>query len=147
MRATATYDAASSPDEVAAYLANPRNLVMANHQGPVVDQSEPPTRSGSWFVFAFDQIRVRVEYKTFEPPTLIAISVTYSGLGSAGLHGTDVYRLGPIPGGSGTRVTLDTDRSGGWVPDAISRLMWRWSIKPLKRRMDAAIAGGKAPRR
>lgn len=90
MRTSATYDVASSPDEVAAYLANPRNLLIANHKGPVVDQSEPPTRTGSWYVLAFDQIRVRIEYTTFEPPALIAISVGYSGRGSAGLQGTDV---------------------------------------------------------
>lgn len=145
MRASATYDAASSPGEVAAYLGNPRNLVMANHQGPVVEQSEPPTRTGSWSVLAFDQIRVRIEYTAFEPPDLISVSITYSGRGSGGLHGTDIYRLAPIPGGSGTRVTLDTEKSGGWVPDAVNRALWKWSIKPLQRRMDAAIARGKGP--
>ena len=141
MRTSATFDVASSPDEVATYLANPRNLLMANHKGPVVDQSEPPTRTGSWYVLAFDQIRVRIEYTTFEPPALIAISVGYSGRGSAGLQGTDVYRLAPLPGGSGTRVSLDAEKSGGWAPDAINRLLWRWSINRLQRRMDAVIAG------
>jgi hypothetical protein len=141
MRVNATYDVSSSPDEVATHLANPRNLVLANHEGPVVDQSAPPMRAGSWFVLAFDQLRLRVEYTTFDPPTLIAFSTTYSGRGSGGLQGTYVYQLASIPNSPGTRITLDADMSGWWLPDVLARLLWRRSLKRLQGRMDAAIHG------
>jgi hypothetical protein len=141
MKFNATYDVSSSPDDVAAHLANPRNLVLANHEGPVVDQSDPPIRAGSWFVLAFDQLRLRVEYTTFDPPTLIALSTIYSGRGSAGMQGTYVYQLASIPKSPGTRITLDADVSGGWLPDVLARLLLRRSLKRLQSRMDAAIHG------
>jgi hypothetical protein len=141
MRVNATYDVSSSPEDVAAYLANPRNLVSANREGPVIDQSEPPMRTGSWFVLAFDQIRLRVEYTAFDPPTLIAFSVKYSGRGSAGMQGTCVYQLASIPDLPGTRITLGADMSGGWLPDVVNRLLWRRSLKRMQSRMDEAIRG------
>ena len=129
-----TYDVPSAPDEMAANLANPRNLVTANRPGRVVDQSDPPTRTGSWAVLAYDQLRVRIDYTAFEPPVLVAVAMTYTGRGSRGMSGTFVYQLAPMAGSWGTRVTIDTETSGGWVPDAVSRLMLRLTLRRRMRR-------------
>ncbi len=40
------------------------------------------------------------------------------------MSGAFVYRLGPIPETGGTRVTLDAESSRGWLPGALSRLLW-----------------------
>lgn len=64
------------------YFANPRNLVMANNRGPVIDQSVPSTGPGSWAVLKFDQLQLRVEYETWERPTKLAAVLHYSGIGS-----------------------------------------------------------------
>jgi carbon monoxide dehydrogenase subunit G len=139
MRAAATFDVSASPDEVAAYLSNPRNIMVANHKGPVVEQSKPPFGAGSWSVIAFDQLRVRVEYTDFEPPVLVAASITSSGRGSGGMRGSFVYHLAPIPGTSGTRVTLEAASSGGWTPAPIARLLWQLLWRRLQSRMETRL--------
>jgi hypothetical protein len=67
MRLWTTFDVLVPRERVAAFLAEPRHLLAANHRGPVVEQSDGPLGAGSWFVLAFDQLRVRVEYTLFEP--------------------------------------------------------------------------------
>jgi hypothetical protein len=142
MRATTTFDVSSPRDEVAAYLSNPRNILVANHRGPVVEGSDPPVRAGSWSVLAFDQLRVRVDYTAFEPPALLAASVTYSGQGSGGMRGTFVYHLSPIPQAGGTRVSLDAETSGGWMPSPIRRLLWPLIWRRLRSRMEKGARTG-----
>jgi hypothetical protein len=136
VRATANFDVSRSRDEVVAYLSNPRNILVANHEGPVVDHSDGPVRTGSWSVLAFDQLRVRVEYIQFEPPTVIAASMTYTGRGSGGMRGTFVYRLAPIGIADGTTVTLEAEASGGPIPGPVSRLLWPLLWRRLRARIE-----------
>jgi hypothetical protein len=136
MRAVATFDVSASPDAVVAYLSLARNLLMANHEGPVLEETDTPTGAGSWAVLAFDQLRVRIEYTAFEPPALVAASMTYSGRGSAGMRGTFVYRLTPLSAGLGTRVTVEADAAGGPLPDVITRLLWPLMVRRLRTRME-----------
>jgi hypothetical protein len=138
MRATATFDVSAPPDEVVIYLSNPRHMLLANHEGPVVDESDPPVRAGSWSMLTFDQLRVRIEYTAFEPPDLVAASLTYSGRGSGGMDGSFVYRLEPIRETGGTRVTLDAESSGGWMPGPIGRLFWPLMWRRLRSRMETS---------
>jgi len=140
MRATATFDVSSPPDEVVAYLSNPRNILVANHKGPVVEESDPPVRAGSWSVLAFDQLRVRVEYTKYEPPALVAASMSYTGRGSGGMSGTVVYRLAPVDETGGTRVTLDEETSNGWMPRPVARLLWQLVWRRIRDRMERQTA-------
>jgi uncharacterized protein YndB with AHSA1/START domain len=104
-----TVTSPAPPERVFDYLAVPRNLLTANHQGPVVERSTDPAEGlGSWVVLAFDQVRVRVGYTAFDRPAHIAVTMDYTGFGSGGRHDTADYRLEPLPDG-GTRVTM----SGG----------------------------------
>ena len=124
MRATATFDLSAPPDQVLTYLSNPRNIVIANNDGPVVEQSDPPLRAGSWSVLAFDQAS-RVRSSCIRPLNLrrwLAASTTVNGRGvSAAWRG--VVRLTSSPthsrGTGGTRVTLDAESSGGWMPGPV----------------------------
>lgn len=143
MRLSSAFVVAAPPEDVAAYLANPRHLLLANHEGPIVEQSDPPVQSGSWFVLAFDQLRVRVEYTVIEAPNVIEALVVYSGRGSAGMRGTFRYGLAPASGGE-TRVTLDADVFGSWIARAVGRLSWGWSVRALRRRMETGIHPGAA---
>jgi hypothetical protein len=142
MRATATFDLSAPPDKVLTYLSNPRNIVIANNDGPVVEQSDPPVRAGSWSVLAFDQLRVRVQYTAFESPTLVAASTTVSGPGSGGVQGSYVYQLRPIRATGGTRVTLDAESSGGWMPETVSRLFWPMFWRQIRSRMEKGSRRG-----
>jgi len=74
MRAEATFDISPSPSQVFAYLLIPRNLVTANREGPVVERSEGPTSTGSWYVLAFDQLHVRAAPRMRSLSTLILVS-------------------------------------------------------------------------
>jgi hypothetical protein len=137
MRATATFDIGRPRDEVVAYLSNARNILIANREGRVVERSEPPVGAGSWSVLAFDQIRVLVEYTELELPTVIAVSLTYTGRGSGGMYGTFVYRLAPADNAGGTRVTIEAEGSGGPIPERVSRLLWPLMWRRLRSRMQS----------
>lgn len=91
------------------YFANPRNLVMANNRGPVIDQSVPSTGPGSWAVLKFDQLQLRVEYETWERPTKLAAVLHYSGIGS----GNRVDRFAYDFAGAGDRTILRYRLDGG----------------------------------
>jgi hypothetical protein len=111
---------------VAEYLAEPRHVVAANHEGPIVASSEGPLVSGAWFVLAFDHLRARVEYITYEPPTRIDVAVTISGRGSAGTRSLQEFALTEIAVGRGTRIDAAFEGEGGWL---------RWT--PLARAMQS----------
>jgi carbon monoxide dehydrogenase subunit G len=100
---------------VFAFLCDPRNLITANHDGPVVEQSTGPFGVGSWFVLAFDQIRARVEYTAFEPTRRLAVSVVMSGRGAGGMSSKQEFVLTALDGGSGTRIEATADGTGGWI--------------------------------
>jgi hypothetical protein len=142
MRATATFDLSAPPDQVLTYLSNPRNIVIANNDGPVIEESDPPLRAGSWSVLAFDQLRVRVLYTAFEPPTLVAASTTVNGRGSGGMRGSYVYQLRPVRGTGGTRVTVDAESSGGWMPGPVGRLFWPIFWRQIRSRMEKGSRPG-----
>jgi carbon monoxide dehydrogenase subunit G len=142
MRATATFDLSASPDQVVTYLSNPRHMLLANHKGPVVEQSDLPVRAGSWSVLAFDQLRVRVQYTAFEPPAIVAASMTVSGRGSGGMNGSFVYQLSPIRESGGTRVTFDAESSAAWMPGLVSRLSWPLMWRRLRSRMERGSRTG-----
>jgi carbon monoxide dehydrogenase subunit G len=134
-------EVATSPDRVVAFLSHPRNLIAANHKGPVVERSEGPLASGSWFVLAFDQLRARVEYVTYEPPTRISAYVSLSGLGSGGARWRHDYVL--TPKGTGTHVAVAVDGRDGlirWAP--FQRAVTRLALRRLKAKIEASAPDG-----
>lgn len=124
MRQTCTFEVSARPAEVAAWLSVPGNLLVANRRGSVAERSDPPVRTGSWFVLAFEQLRVRVEYTAFGPPLRVAASVVYSGRRSGGLRAAATYHLVENRRTGGTSVIVEADSSGGWVPAPVGRLLW-----------------------
>jgi hypothetical protein len=139
MPSTTTFDAAVPPSRAFAFFSNPRNLLVANNKGPIVEQSEGPLAEGSWFVLKFDQLRARVEYTAVEPDRRIAAVVTMSGVGSGGQVSRFDYVLTPLDGGSRTRVEVTADGSGGslrWGP--LVRYANAASMKRLREKMEAS---------
>jgi hypothetical protein len=137
--ATSTvFDIAIPRDRVIAYLAEPRHLIVANHEGPVVERSDGPLASGSWFILGFDQLRARIEYVVFEPPTMIAVKVEMTGRGSGGMTSVQEFRLSEVDGGRGTRVEATADGTGAWLRweplvRAAQHLTWRRLRKQIER--------------
>ena len=86
---------------------------------------------------AFDQLRVRVEYTTFERPTRIAATVDFSGFASGGRRDVAEYRLEPLPG-DGTRVLVSGDSNRGPIPLIGPLIEWLYARR--MRRKFAAIA-------
>jgi carbon monoxide dehydrogenase subunit G len=133
---TTAFEVAVPRDRVVAYLSDPRHLVQGNHPGPVIERSEGDLASGSWFVLAFDQIRARIEYTAYEPPSLIRVTVTMSGRLSGGSHGVEEFRLAQAGEGR-TRVEIDTDGTGSWIRWAplmrvSQNLLWRRLAKKIE---------------
>jgi carbon monoxide dehydrogenase subunit G len=110
-----TFDVSVPPDRVFAFLANPRNVISTSHPGPVVDRSAEGFGPGSWFVLAFDQLRVRVEYTEVEPDRRLSARVTMTGRGSGGSSSSQAFSLTALDGGARTRVDALADGSGGWL--------------------------------
>jgi carbon monoxide dehydrogenase subunit G len=138
MSVSTVFEVAVPRDRVVTYLAEPRNLLVANHKGPVLEQSDGPLASGSWFVLGFDQLRARVEYVTFEPPERIAVAVSMSGRGSGGMRSVQEFRLSELEDGRGTRVEATADGTGGWLSwepltRVAQRLTWRRLRKQIER--------------
>lgn len=138
MTSTATFAISAAPERIADYLSDARNVLVANHKGPVVERSGGPIQGGSWVVLAFDQIRVRVEYTSFDPPDRVAVQVNYSGRGSRGMSSTVVYSLEPIPSG-GTRVTIEADGTGGAIARAVNLLTWPLAWRLLRDRIEERL--------
>jgi hypothetical protein len=139
MPSTMTFDAAVPPSHAFTFLTNPRNLIIANNRGPVIEQLEGPLAEGSWFVLKFDQLRARVQYTTVEPERRIGVDVTMSGIGSGGRVSRYDYLLTPLDGGSRTRVEVTADGSGGclrWGP--LVRYANSASAKRLRAKMEAS---------
>jgi len=139
MELETTFDVAVPPGRAFAFLADPRNLVTANHPRPVVEQSAGPLTSGSWFVLALDQLRVRVEYEQVEPDRQLVAVVTMSGRGSAGSTGRQAIDLCPLDGGARTRIWAMADGSGGWIRwGPLVRASQRATWRRLARGIDAS---------
>lgn len=115
MRSSGTFDVSVEPGRVFTYLTNPRHLVAANHKGPIIEQSDQPLGAGSWFVLAFDQLRVRVAYTAFEPPHRVAATVTWTGRGSVGTSSFHEFVLIELDGGTRTRVEASFEGQGGLI--------------------------------
>jgi hypothetical protein len=115
MRMSTTFEVSAAPERVAAYLADPRHLVVANHPRPVIERSAGPQAAGSWFVLALDQIRVRVEYTVFDPPVKIAAQTSTTGRLSGNMQGSQEFVLTPLAGARGTRVHATVEGEGGWL--------------------------------
>ena len=141
MRSSHTFDLAARPDQVVAYLSNPRNLIVANNPGPTVEQSDPPIRTGSWAVLAFDQLRMRVEYSAFEPPARIDVSVQFTGRGSGGTRAGYKYHLEPIQATGGTTLTVEVDGHRGWMPAPAARQVQRLLWRRVQQRIEAFASG------
>ena len=129
MQMSTVFEVPIPPDRVAVYLGDPRNLAAANHKGPVVERSDGPVATGSWFVLAFGQLRARVEYVQYDPQAIVA-KVAITGRGSGGIVATHAFQLSPLDGGKATRVEATIDGTGGlitWEPAmrAAQRLTWR----------------------
>ena len=82
------------------------------------------------------QLRVRVEYTSFEPPDRVAVAVTSSGPASGNASSTTIYLLGAIAETGGTRVTINTDGSGGLMLRALNRLTWPLAWRRFRDRME-----------
>ncbi len=119
---SAIFEISAAPDRVAVYLAEPRHLVMANHEGPLIERSDPPTGPGSWAVLQFDQIRTRIEYTAFDRD-LVVVDVSHVGFGSRNMRWTSTYRLEATATG-GTRVTFEMSGPAGAMTRWLSRLTW-----------------------
>ena len=138
MPLTAVFDVAVPRDRVIAYLAEPRHLIVANHEGPLIDRSDGPLATGSWFIFGFDQLRVRIQYVAFEPPTRIAVELAMTGRGSGGMTAVQEFRLSELDGGRATRIEATADGSGGWLRwgplrRAVQKLTWRRLRQQIER--------------
>ena len=112
---TTTFDVTVPPTRVFAFLSNPRNFVAADRKGPVIEQSDGPLGAGSWYVLAFDQLRVRVEYIEYEPERKVAVTVVMSGRGSGGQSGRQGYTLSGLDDGIGTHIQAFAEWHGGWL--------------------------------
>jgi carbon monoxide dehydrogenase subunit G len=137
MRISTVFDVAVPRDRVVAYLSEPRHLIAANHKGPVLQRSEGPLGTGSWFVLGFDQLRARIEYTTFEPPTSIAVTVAMTGIGSGGATSQHEFRLSELDGGSATRIEESAEGDGGWLrwaplQRAAQNMTWRRMRKQIE---------------
>ena len=139
MRASATFDVDAPRDRLVAFLSDPRNLLVANRDAPVVASSGPVAK-GSSALMTFDQLQVRVEYTAFEPPELVEARVAYTGRGSRGMQGTYTYRLARTSSGEGTAVTLEAESTGGWTPPFVARLLWPLAWRRMRDRMAHAAA-------
>ena len=138
MPITAVFDVTVPRDRVVAYLAEPRHLVVANHKGPLLEQSDGPIATGSWFILGFDQLRARIEYVAFEPPTRIAVAVKMTGQGSGGMTAVQEFRLSELDGGRATRIEATADGTGGWLRweplrRAAQKLTWRRLRQQIER--------------
>lgn len=139
MLAATSLDVSVEPRRAFAFLSNPRNLMVANHPGPIVGQSGGPFEAGSWFVLKFDQLRARVEYTVVEPDEHIAALITMSGLGSFGQVARQDFSLTPLDDGSRTRIEWTTDGHGGclrWSP--FVRVSRSAAAKLLRVKMEAS---------
>ena len=138
MRTEATFTSPAGPEAVAAYLADPRNLVVANNNRPIVDQSDDrPTATGSWYVLKLDQLRLRVEYVAFDPPNRIGVEIVSSGFGSAGYRQHLEYRLGPGLGGTGTTIIQEGEGRGGLPIPILGRLTLALIRRRMQRRFES----------
>jgi carbon monoxide dehydrogenase subunit G len=115
VRITTVFDVSVPLDRVVAYLGDPRHLITANHKGPVIEQSDGPLASGSWYVLGFDQLRARVEYTVYDPPRRIAASVSMTGRGAGGSSAAQEFVLSELDEGAATRVEASIDGEGGWI--------------------------------
>ena len=139
VRMTTTFDVSVPPDRVAAYLADPRHLLVANHKGPIIEQSDGPLGSGSWYVLKFDQLRARVEYTTYDPPRSLAASVIWTGRGAGGVKATQEFVLTELDGHAGTRVNASVDGEGGWIRwQPLQRMSQSLNWRRMRRRIEAS---------
>jgi uncharacterized protein YndB with AHSA1/START domain len=135
---TTTFDVHVAPDRVAAWLADPRHLLVANHDGPVIEQSEGSLGPGSWFVLRFDQLRVRVEYTEFDPPRRIVAIVSMSGGGARGSTATQSFVLTKLDGEAGTRIDASVEGEGGWIRwGPLQRMSQMLTLRRLQQQIEA----------
>jgi hypothetical protein len=115
------------PSHVFDYFATARNLVVANHRGPIVETSDPPTGPGSWVVLQFDQLRVRVDYEEWARPTRLAGRVRYSGFGSGNGVEPFEYSLDGSNDETVVRYVRGRARRGPFrfIGDLVERRYWR----------------------
>jgi hypothetical protein len=135
VRDSTVFDVPVPAVRIAAYLAHPRHLAVANHEGPIVDRSEGPVATGSWFVLAFDQLRVRVVYRAFDPPRRVVVEVATTGRFSRGMRSVQEFVFADLPGGAGTRVSVTAEGTGGWLPGPLARLSGQLYWRRLRSRI------------
>jgi carbon monoxide dehydrogenase subunit G len=139
MQVSTTFEVPIPPSGVFAFLSNPRNLITANHEGPILERSDGPPAAGAWFVLGFDQLRARVEYTAFEPDRRLAASVVMSGRGSGGMSSRQEFLLSALGDGSATRVDAAADGDGGWLRWApLMRASQRAAWRRMRARMVAS---------
>jgi carbon monoxide dehydrogenase subunit G len=142
VRLSTRFTVTAPPDRVAAYLSDPRHLLIANTNGPVIDRSDGPLTAGSWFILALDQLRARVEYTTVDPPHRLAANIELAGRGSGSVRTSQTFDLSALPDGIGTRVDISLDGDGGlirWEP--LMRVSQRLSWSVLRRQIERRASG------
>ena len=130
----------ASPSRVTEFLSNPRNLVAANHAGPIIEGSDPPVAAGSWFVVAFDQLRMRVEYGVFEPSRRVAGTITWTGRLSGGTRSSFDFVLTPEADGTRTRIAAMLEGRGNPIVTTLSRLAQPLVARQMRARFQARLA-------
>jgi hypothetical protein len=134
---TARFAIEAAPEDVFEYLLDRRNLVTANHRKPIVEQSEPPTVTGSWAIIALDQLRARIDYQDVVAPTRVVAKVAASGRGSRGLAHIQAYELR----GSGRGPTIVALEATSDRASLATRLLWPFLWRSVRRRMAKATSG------
>jgi len=134
------FGVSSGPAAVFAYLSEPTHLLVASHRGHMVEHVPPPLHAGSWFVLAFGQLRVRIEYTAYDPPGLISYVATYGGRGSHGQRDVATFHLAENPRTHGTLVRIEAESRGGWTPSWLGRLLWPVQLRRLRARLESGSA-------
>ena len=112
--------------------------MAANHEGPIIEQSEGPFAAGSWFVLRFDQLRARVTYLVVDPERRVSARVAMSGFGSGNRVWDHDYVLTPLDGGARTQIQVTIDGPSGcvrWAP--FTRIMRNASMRRLRTKIEA----------
>ncbi|MBA2382455.1 MAG: hypothetical protein H0V73_10140 [Chloroflexi bacterium] len=118
-------------------LADPRQLITANHPKPILERSAGATGVGSWAVIGLDQLRARVEYVSFDRERVTA-TIVMSGSGAAAARQSVTDELADGAAG-GTAIHLSMSGSGGFLP--FTRLLWPLAWRRIRTRLRSELPG------
>ena len=131
-----TMTSLASPERVFDFLANPRNLMVANYPGAAEARSEGEGAVGSWAVLDFANIRVRVTYTAWDRPSHLAATLEYSGRGSNGRRDSVDYELSASPDG-GTVISMEGATEATISIPLVSQIARSIAIRRLRQKLEA----------